>query len=46
VGDDYIKCPFCSTNLRMVCLKCNSRIEEGWMACALCGTPAPNTTGA
>jgi type IV pilus assembly protein PilB len=46
VGDDYIKCPFCSTNLRMVCLKCNSRIEEGWMACALCGTPAPSATGA
>ncbi|MEB3329598.1 MAG: GspE/PulE family protein [Candidatus Sericytochromatia bacterium] len=46
VGDDYIKCPFCSTNLRMVCLKCNSRIEEGWMACALCGTPAPSAAGA
>ncbi|MEB3198365.1 MAG: ATPase, T2SS/T4P/T4SS family [Candidatus Sericytochromatia bacterium] len=42
VGDDYIKCPFCSTNLRMVCVKCNSRIEEGWKACALCGTPAPS----
>jgi type IV pilus assembly protein PilB len=45
VGDDYIKCPFCSTNLRMVCIKCNSRIEEGWKACALCGTPAPSAAG-
>ncbi|MEB3283853.1 MAG: GspE/PulE family protein [Candidatus Sericytochromatia bacterium] len=45
VGDDYIKCPFCSTNLRMVCIKCNSRIEDGWKACALCGTPSPSATG-
>ncbi|MDB5099558.1 MAG: pilB, partial [Cyanobacteria bacterium RYN_339] len=41
VGDDYVKCPFCSVNLKNLCIKCNMRIEEGWKSCANCGTPAP-----
>jgi type IV pilus assembly protein PilB len=41
VGDDYVKCPFCSTNLKNLCIKCNTLIEGGWKACSNCGTPAP-----
>jgi type IV pilus assembly protein PilB len=41
VGDDYVKCPFCATNLKNLCVKCNTRIEEGWKGCSNCGTPAP-----
>jgi type IV pilus assembly protein PilB len=39
VGDDFVKCPFCTTNLKNMCVKCNTRIEDGWHGCPNCGTP-------
>jgi type IV pilus assembly protein PilB len=39
VGDDFVKCPFCATNLKNLCIKCNHKIEDGWRGCPNCGTP-------
>jgi len=38
IGDEFMKCPFCQTDLKKVCPKCHQRIEEGWKGCPSCGT--------
>ena len=38
IGDEFMKCPFCQTDLKKVCPKCHQRMEEGWKSCPSCGT--------
>jgi type IV pilus assembly protein PilB len=38
IGDEFMKCPFCQTDLKKVCPKCHQRVEEGWKGCPSCGT--------
>jgi len=36
VRDDYLVCPSCRRNLRLICPSCGRPLEYGWKACPYC----------
>lgn len=39
VGDDYIICPTCETQLKEPCSRCARPLSYSWAACPYCATP-------
>jgi hypothetical protein len=37
VRDDYLVCPNCRRNLRLICPSCGRPVEHNWKACPYCG---------
>ncbi|MFH1283302.1 MAG: zinc ribbon domain-containing protein [bacterium] len=31
-------CPYCRTQIKLICSKCKEEIEESWLSCAFCNT--------
>lgn len=39
VGDDFLVCPTCETQLKEACGACSRPLAYSWTACPYCGTP-------
>jgi len=41
VADDFLFCPYCHKQLKMVCAACGRILQLDWTLCPYCGTPVP-----
>jgi RNA polymerase subunit RPABC4/transcription elongation factor Spt4 len=39
VGDDFLVCPSCQTQLKEACVSCSRPLSYSWNACPYCATP-------
>lgn len=37
VSEEYVRCPFCSYQLKKTCPNCGGVVEKSWSSCAHCG---------
>ena len=42
IEDDFLKCPYCQTELRSLCPGCHIEVQDNWDACPKCGTNLRN----
>jgi len=38
VGEDFLFCPYCRTQLRLACAECGRAVDVRWAICPYCGT--------
>ncbi len=42
IDDEFLKCPFCQSDLRTLCPGCHIEVQDNWSACPKCGTNLRN----
>lgn len=46
LGDRFLLCPYCRTQLRQPCSSCKQPLELNWVMCPYCAAPGPQAASA